>query len=87
MELKWTGTALSDRVPLHEFLAAVNPRAAALVVQSFAAAPHRLVEYPRVGEQLEEFSPREVSRIRRTVRHALRDSGLRHFHSAAMAHA
>lgn len=62
--LVWTGKARSDLVRLHEFLAPVNPRAAAEVVQSLAAAPNRLREHPRLGERLEEFSPREVRRIR-----------------------
>jgi plasmid stabilization system protein ParE len=44
-------------------LAAVNPPAAARVVQSLANAPARLMEHPRIGEKLEEFEPREVRRI------------------------
>ena len=30
---------------------------------SLAAAPDRLIVHPRLGERLEEFSPREVRRI------------------------
>lgn len=63
MELRWTSKALSDLVRLHEFLALVNPEAAAQVVQALAAAPARLREHPRIGEKLEEFAPREVRRI------------------------
>jgi plasmid stabilization system protein ParE len=63
MELKWTGRALSDLVRLHDFLALANGKAAARVVQALAAAPGRLIEYPRIGEKLEEFEPREVRRI------------------------
>ncbi|WP_027167960.1 type II toxin-antitoxin system RelE/ParE family toxin [Mesorhizobium sp. WSM3224] len=63
MELKWTSKALSDLVRLHDFLAPANSQAAARVVQSLAAAPKRLIEYPRIGEKLEEYEPREVRRI------------------------
>ena len=62
-ELNWTRKALSDLVRLHEFLGTVDPRAAARAVQSLAAASDRLLQYPRLGEQLEEFVPREVRRI------------------------
>lgn len=63
MELKWTSKALSDLVRLHDFLAPVNSQAAARVVQSLSAAPKRLVEYPRIGEKLEQYDPRDVRRI------------------------
>ena len=63
MELKWTSKALSDLVRLRDFLAPANSQAAARAVQSLAAAPVRLIEYPRIGEKLEEFEPREVRRI------------------------
>ena len=63
MELKWTSKALSDLVRLYDFLAPVNKQAAARIVQSPTAAPARLKEYPRIGEKLEEFDPREVRRI------------------------
>lgn len=63
MELQWTSRALSDLVRLHDFLAPLNAQAAARVVQSLAAAPERLLHYPRIGERLEEFAPREVRRI------------------------
>ena len=63
MELKWTNKAHGDLVRLHQFLAPVNPRAAAAVAQALAAAPTRLLDHPRLGERLEEFSPREVRRI------------------------
>ncbi len=63
MKLKWTNKALSDLVRLHEFLVVVNQQAAAQTVQSLSAAPRRLLEQLRIGEQLEEFGPREVRRI------------------------
>ena len=63
MKLKWTSKALTDLVRLHEFLAPINPSAAARTVQSLTAAPVRFLENPRIGEKLDEFEPREVRRI------------------------
>jgi plasmid stabilization system protein ParE len=63
MRARWTSKALGDLTRLHEFLAPVNPRAAAQVVQALAAAPDRLVLTPRLGERLDEFGPREVRRL------------------------
>lgn len=63
VEVRWTDKAVSDLAQLHQFLAPVNPRAAAQVVRSLAGAPDRLIVHPRLGERLEEFSPREVRRI------------------------
>jgi plasmid stabilization system protein ParE len=63
MDLKWTDKARSDLARLYDFLAPVNQRAAARAIQALAAAPARLLEYPRLGERLDEFNPREVRRI------------------------
>ncbi|TAN28796.1 MAG: type II toxin-antitoxin system RelE/ParE family toxin [Castellaniella sp.] len=63
MELKWTGKALSDLARLHDFLAPVSGPAAARVVQALVEAPGVLLTHPRLGEQLFQFSPREVRRI------------------------
>jgi len=63
MVLKWTNNALSDLARLFDFLAAINRPAAARIVQSLVAAPAKLIEYPRIGERLEEFNPRDVRRI------------------------
>lgn len=63
MVLKWSAKGLSDLARLYDFLATVNPSAAARVAQSLAAAPSGLRVNPRIGERLEEFDPREVRRI------------------------
>ncbi len=63
MKLKWTNKALSDLARLHDFLAQVNKQAAARTVQALTSAPLRLLEYPQIGEKLDEFQPREVRRI------------------------
>ncbi|WP_158043556.1 type II toxin-antitoxin system RelE/ParE family toxin [Skermanella pratensis] len=77
MELKWTGKALSDLSRLHDFLAPVNPQAAARVTRSLVSAPARLLEHPRIGEKLDEFNPREVRRLlvgRYEIRYEIRGS-------------
>lgn len=79
MQLKWTSKALADLVRLHEFLALVNQPAAARTVQVLSTAPTSLLQNPRIGEALEEFSPREVRRIfvgKYEVRYEIHDSTL-----------
>ena len=63
MKILWTSKASSDLLRLHEHLRPVAPEAAARVVQQLAHAPNRLLDYPRLGEKLEAFAPREVRRI------------------------
>ena len=63
MRIKWTGKASSDLVRLHEHLRPVAPEAAARVVQQLSRAPDRLLDYPRIGEKLDAYEPREVRRI------------------------
>jgi plasmid stabilization system protein ParE len=76
MKIRWTGKALSDLVRLYDFLAPVNRTAAVRIVQALSAAPIKLAAYPRLGEKLEEFEPREVRRIlvgNYEMRYELRD--------------
>ena len=63
MKLLWTSKASSDLVRLHAHLRPVAPEAAARVVQQLARAPSRLLDFPRLGEKLEAYEPREVRRI------------------------
>lgn len=63
MRIKWTGKAASDLARLYEHLRPIAPDAAARVVQQLARAPDRLLDYPRIGEKLEAYAPREVRRI------------------------
>ena len=63
MRIVWTGRASADLVRLHAFLEPVAPDAAAHIVQQLAHAPDRLVEFPRIGEKLDAYAPREVRRI------------------------
>lgn len=62
MNVIWTRHALGDLGRLHAFLAPVNPRAAAAVVEKLTAAPDLLLLQPRIGSPLPEFTPRDVRR-------------------------
>lgn len=63
MNIKWTAAATRDLVRLHDLLAPVAAEAAARVVQQLAHAPDRLRDFPRLGERLDAYAPREVRRI------------------------
>ncbi len=63
MRIQWTSKASSDLARLHEHLKPVAPEAAARVVQQLSRAPSRLLDFPRLGEKLEAYEPREVRRI------------------------
>lgn len=63
MKIVWTDKALQDLVRLHEFLSPVNPTAAAKIVQNLVATAARLVRFPRLGERLDLYDPREIRRI------------------------
>ena len=63
MHLQWTTKAENDLVRLHDFLAEVNPPVAVRVVQQLVAAAGTLLEHPRLGRPLSEFSPHEVRRL------------------------
>ena len=60
MNIRWTHAALGDLGRLHEFLHAVNPSAAARVVQRLSEGPDVLELQPRLGTRLTAFEPREV---------------------------
>ena len=60
MEINWTSHALGDLARLYEFLAPVNPKAAADVFEKLVAGPDVLMYQPRIGTPLTEFSPRDV---------------------------
>ena len=63
MQIIWMPAARADLVRVHDFLAHVAPDAAARVLQRLGQAPFQLVEFPRLGERLDAYSPREVRRI------------------------
>ena len=63
MALRWTTSARSDLVRLHEFLASANPRAAVLAVRHIVAGAKRIPGHPRLGQRLRQFAGREVRRV------------------------
>ena len=63
MKVTWTNKAVGDLARLHDFLAIMNRRAAARVLQSLTAVATRLLDQPRIGEKLERYEPREVRRL------------------------
>ena len=58
MALKWTSSARSDLVRLHEFLRSVNGPVALRVVRRLVAGTKRIPAYPHLGTRLAEFEPR-----------------------------
>ena len=63
MKLKWSNQAVADVARLHDFLAKMNPTAAARAAQALTVAPRQLLDRPQSGRQLEQYLPREVRRI------------------------
>ncbi|MET3649999.1 type II toxin-antitoxin system RelE/ParE family toxin [Phyllobacterium ifriqiyense] len=79
MQIDWTIAALSDLARLYDFLQPLNPNAAARTVQLLTAAPEQLLLHPRLGEELEEFQPREIRRIlvgRYEMRYEIQNSSI-----------
>jgi plasmid stabilization system protein ParE len=64
MKIRWTAKGASYLARLYDFLNPAAPQAAARVVRQLAHAPDRLLAYPRLGEKLEAYEPREVRRLR-----------------------
>jgi plasmid stabilization system protein ParE len=63
MKLKWSNEAVADVARLHDFLAKVNPNAAARTAQTLTVAPQQLLDRPQSGRQMDQYLPREVRRI------------------------
>ena len=63
MKLKWSKEAVADIARLYDFLATVNPTAAARAVLTLTVAPRQLLDRPQSGRQLDQYLPREVRRI------------------------
>jgi plasmid stabilization system protein ParE len=61
--LRWTSSAYADLQRVHEFLAPVNPSAAARSVRAVVARVSRIPSQPRLGERLSGFGQREVRRV------------------------
>ncbi|ATE63712.1 type II toxin-antitoxin system RelE/ParE family toxin [Rhizorhabdus dicambivorans] len=64
MKIEWSNQAVTDLARLHAFLAPDAPEAAARMLQQMGRAPGRLIDFPRLGEKLDLYLPREVRRIK-----------------------
>ncbi|WLS79110.1 type II toxin-antitoxin system RelE/ParE family toxin [Erwinia pyri] len=76
MRFIWADPAIKDLERVYQFLAKVNPRAAANAVQALVNAPTSLITHPRHGPVLSEFEPREVRRLivgQYEIRYELKD--------------
>lgn len=59
MKLQWSNEAVADVARLHDFIAKLNPTAAARTAQTLAVAPMRLLDRPQSGRQLDQYLPEE----------------------------
>ncbi|MDO7840867.1 type II toxin-antitoxin system RelE/ParE family toxin [Sphingomonas immobilis] len=64
MRILWSNEALADLARLSAFLEPVAPDTALRVVERLTSAPDRLSDFPRLGEKLDDYAPREVRRLR-----------------------
>jgi plasmid stabilization system protein ParE len=72
VNLEWSPESADDLTRLYDFLASVNPRAAANAMQTLVASALRLVDMPQMGPPLDKFAPREVRRVIVDSRYELR---------------
>ena len=63
MKIRWSASASDDLVRLHAFLEPVAPEAASRIIAQLARAPERLRQFPRLGEKIDAYEPREVRRL------------------------
>lgn len=60
MAIIWTQTACDDLERLYQFLAGVNPNAAARTVRALSVAPEKTLPTPAIGLSLPQYAPRNV---------------------------
>jgi plasmid stabilization system protein ParE len=63
MKLIWAPPARADLIRLHRFLAPKSRAAAAKATRTLRDGAEKLVDYPRLGERIEELAPREFRRL------------------------
>lgn len=59
----WTSEAKGDVRRHKEYLSLRNPESGHRIAKSLTNTPKTLWAYPRMGEELKEFQPREVRRL------------------------
>lgn len=63
MTIQWSDEASLDLVRLHYFLSEKNERAAEAAIRTIVAGALTLNTYPRRGQVIERYLPREVRRL------------------------
>jgi len=63
MRLIWLPRAQADLARLHQFLAPKSRKAATNSIRSIRAGARKLLDYPRRGERMDRYDPREVRRL------------------------
>lgn len=63
MRVHWTDEASSDLVRLEEFLRPKSARVAARIVGELIAAPEQLLDFPQIGERVENTGDVELRRL------------------------
>lgn len=64
MRIIWSAVAWADVDRLHAFLAEQDLDAADTVFDRLANAPAALLDFPRRGERLSQYDPREIREFR-----------------------
>lgn len=86
MKVLWSVTAQADVGRLYDFLARRNLKAADAVFDRLVTCPRALLQFPRRGQKLSQYEPREIREFRvapYVVRYELSDEAiaiLRIFH-------
>lgn len=63
MKLQWSSKAEDDLHRLHDFLVRANPQAANRIVQQLVKTAGTLIDHPRIGLRLPEFTKDEIRKI------------------------
>jgi len=63
MQLHYTDAFQNDLERMYDFLAEKNPAAARRAVWELRQSPRKLLSFPRIGQRLNIYHPREVRRF------------------------
>jgi plasmid stabilization system protein ParE len=63
VRLEWTRPAIANLVRLYAFLEPASPRAVSAAIRKLQQGALSLITFPRLGQALTEYQPREVRRL------------------------
>ena len=63
MNIIWGSDSLADLARLHRFVALDDPAAALQIIENLTNTPEKLHDFPRLGERLDVYEPREVRKL------------------------